>query len=109
MLLLVILGVYFALCIKTLIFGEDNLRLTVLNTHDLEEMGEVSYKDSSVVFFAIVRNDKPGAPTPFIEGSANFSQYVNVYWTQVIANYYIPKNPGLNRFIYRNVSAKNCT
>ena len=39
MLLFVILGVYFALCIKTLIFGEDNLRLTVLNTNDLEEMG----------------------------------------------------------------------
>ena len=39
MLLFVILGVYFALCIKTLIFGEDNLRLTVLNNNDLEEMG----------------------------------------------------------------------
>ena len=34
---------------------------------------------------------------------------MNVYWTQVIGNYYIPNNVGLNRFIYKNISAKNCT
>ena len=109
MILLVFMAIYFGLCIKKSITGEDNLRLSGFQTNDLEEMGAVPYSDTNVVFFAIIRNDEPGAPTPFIEGSSNFSQYVNVYWTQVIANYYIPKNEGLNRFIYRNISAKNCT
>jgi len=39
----------------------------------LEELGQVPYADTDVVFFAIIRNDQPGAKTPFIEGSANFS------------------------------------
>ena len=109
MLLFVMFFIYFVLCVKTLIYGEDNQKFSGLGTLDLEELGPVSYSDTSLVFFAIIRNDKPGAKTPFIDGSSNFSQYVNVYWTQVIANYYIPKNEGLNRFIYRNISAKNCT
>ena len=92
MLLFVMFFIYFALCVKTLIYGEDNLKFSGLGTLDLEELGPVSYSDTSVVFFAIIRNDLPGSKTPFVEGSANFSQYVNVYWTQVIANYYIPKN-----------------
>ena len=78
-------------------------------TLNLEELGTVPYADTSVVFFAIIRKDGIGAGTPYINGSAGFSQYVNVYWTQVIANYYIPKNQGLNRFIYKNITARNCT
>jgi hypothetical protein len=109
MILLIFMGIYFALCIKNLITGEDNFRLSLLDTNDLEELGSVPYSDTSIVFYAIIRNDQPGAPTPFLEGSSNFSQYVNVYWTQVIANYYIPSNQGLNRFTYKNISAKNCT
>jgi hypothetical protein len=81
MILLVFMGIYFALCIKTLILGEDNLRLTGLGSSDLTELGAVPYSDSNVLLFAIIRNDLPGAKTPYVEGSANFSQYVNVYWT----------------------------
>ena len=81
MILLVFMGIYFALCIKTLVLGDDNLRITLLGSSDLEELGAVPYSDSSVVFFAIIRNDQPGSPAPYVEGSANFSQYVNVYWT----------------------------
>lgn len=92
MLLYFMFFVYFVLCVKTLIYGEDNWKFSGLGTLDLEDMGPVSYSDTNIVFFAIIRNDKPGAKTPFVEGSSNFSQYVNVYWTQVIANYYIPKN-----------------
>jgi hypothetical protein len=73
MLLLVFMAIYFGLCIKKLVTGEDNIRLSVLQINDLEQSGQVSYADTNVVFFAIIRNDKPGAPTPFINGSGNFS------------------------------------
>lgn len=61
-------------------------------TLDLVEYGDVSYSDTNVVLFAIIRKDGIGEGTPYINGSDGFSQYVNVYWTQVIANYYIPSN-----------------
>jgi hypothetical protein len=61
-------------------------------TLDLAEYEDVSYADTGLTLFAIIRKDGHGSATPYINGKGGFSQYVNVYWTQVIANYYIPKN-----------------
>jgi hypothetical protein len=88
----ILLIIYFALCVNKLVTGEENLRITTIATLDLVEYGDVSFADTSLTLFAIIRKDGIGAATPYINGSAGFSQYVNVYWTQVIANYYIPKN-----------------
>jgi len=105
----ILLIIYFALCVNKLVTGDENLRITTMATLDFEELGDVSYADTSVTFFAVIRKDGIGAKTPHLNGSAGFSQYVNVYWTQVITNYYIPNNNGLNRHIYQNISARNCT
>ena len=105
----ILLIIYFAICVNKLVTGEENLRITTMATLDLVEYEDVSYADTSLTLFAIIRKDGHGSATPYINGSSGFSQYVNVYWTQVIANYYIPKNDGLNRFIYKNISARNCT
>ena len=92
MLINILLIIYFSLCVNKLVTGDDNLRISTMSTLDLEELGDIPYADTSLVFFAIIRKDGIGAGTPYIDGSAGFSQYVNVYFTQVIANYYIPKN-----------------
>ncbi len=105
----ILLIIYFALCVNKLVTGDENLRITTMATLDFEELGDVSYADTSVTFFAVIRKDGIGVKTPYLNGSAGFSQYVNVYWTQVITNYYIPNNNGLNRHIYQNISARNCT
>lgn len=57
------------------------MRVSTLATNNLEELGEIEYKNTNVVFFAIVRKDGIGSSTPYIDGASNFSQYVNVYWT----------------------------
>jgi hypothetical protein len=91
-LITILLIIYFALCVKKIVTGDENVKYSTLMTLDLEELGQVSYNDETdLVMFAIIRKDGIGAATPYINGSGNFSQYVNVYFTQVIANYYIPK------------------
>jgi hypothetical protein len=70
----IILIVYFALCVKKLVTGDENVKYSTLMTFDLEEAGEVSYNDETdLVLFAIIRKDGIGAETPYINGSANFS------------------------------------
>ena len=70
----ILLLVYFGLCINKLITGEDNLKFTQFQTLDLDELGDVSYKqDTDLVLYAIIRKDGFGAQTPYINGSGNFS------------------------------------
>ena len=71
---------YFAICIGKLVSGEDNFRLSYIATNDLEEMGPVKYQDTNIKFFAIIRKDS-SIKIPYINGSSNFSQYVNIYWS----------------------------
>ena len=104
----ILLIIYFSLGVNKLATADSN-KISYIATNDLQEMGPIQYKDTGIKFFAIIRKDGIGANTPYINGSSNFSQYLNVYWTQVIGNYYIPNDLGLNRFVYRNISAKNCT
>ena len=69
----ILLIIYFALCINKIVTGEENLRISTIATLNLEELGDVPYADTSVVFFAIIRKDGIGSATPYINGSGNFS------------------------------------
>ena len=73
MLINILLIIYFALCVRKIVTGEENLRITTMATLDLVEYGDVSYADTSLVLFAIIRKDGIGEGTPYINGSDGFS------------------------------------
>ena len=103
------LVIYLAICIRKLITGDENIRISFLASSDLKEQGDVSYlNDTSIKIFAVIRNDGIAGQVPYLNNTSNFSQYLDVYWTQSTANYYIPSKAGLNRYTHRNIRAKNC-
>ena len=66
--------IYLAICIRKLITGDENVRLSFLASNDLEEIGDVSYRyDTDIILFAVIRDDGIGGKVPYLDSRSNFS------------------------------------
>ena len=97
--------IYVLICLKRLVFKEANNNFNETGLQNLEQLGDIDYRDTGVNFFFWIKRQVTGKDLDISDPETR--RFVDVYWKQVDLDWY--SNP-LDGFVKNErIEAKLCT